>query len=198
MQCVESRATLLRDSTTGTFETKKPRMTIASAGKPSQKAVLKPVDIDLTGDDTDVDHQVLRFICIYTHCPSPHLHVHFIVDTAGQYLQVVMCLQVQRALQASLLELHNLASSGLRYSNDQQPAESNKIKQHHSHIADATTPSAIMNTAAAYAAAQPDGARAAHTPTSSQSATMQLDDSAAAATQLQEAVEPASKVIRWV
>ena len=35
-------------------------------GKAPQKAVLKPVDIDLTGDDTDDDHEVLLFICIHT------------------------------------------------------------------------------------------------------------------------------------
>lgn len=92
-------------------------------------------------------------------------------------------------MQASLLDLHCLANSALEYSINQQPLESHKIKQHNRQATDAATPSALPGKTTACAAARSDGARAAHTPTSSQSATTQLDESTAGATQLQEAVQ---------
>ena len=92
-------------------------------------------------------------------------------------------------MQASLLDLHCLANSGLKYGINQQPPESHKIKQHNRQATDAATPSVLPGNTTACAAARSDGSGAAHTPTSSQSATTQLDDSTAAATQLQEAVQ---------
>ena len=58
-------------------------MAIASTGKPSQKAILKPIDIDLTGDDTDDEHQVLCFNCSCTQ-HTPLFHVQSFINTVDQ------------------------------------------------------------------------------------------------------------------